>query len=430
MAKNPFGNVRRGFGSTVNFSTTINGITYTDTDAFLAYRKGLYSKSFKIDNKKIKSEIVSIAKKFSNILDREVAKALGGRVLKERSGRGVQPDIIFDNKVSEVKGISVILDDSGTATKASKIDIAGSGRGINLTSTKRIATTRAALEDDSKSVGVDFTKGRGEAPSLIDQLVAAKDDNRKLKTILSGGGAAAKLRKNFMMKSGDIRIPVTVRGSNTPDIRAIRFPWKAIKNNDKAIIKITEADDGDVFFQIYFTERYVRDTINNANKAAAKALDTYSQELARELAITHAALSPEAIKYLEVAGIKVDFIVDKGSALIGAGRIKKTKKESKSTQQGFISGIQITALVRKRLEDTMSHFGEATPPLLKYRTGRFVDSVNVFPNYRTGLMSYTLNPLYRSLEDYGYKPDNQVMTSIRQVVQSLYSRQFQIVRAT
>ena len=78
----------------------------------------------------------------------------------------------------------------------------------------------------------------------------------------------------------------------------------------------------------------------------------------------------------------------------------------------------------------MSHFGEATPPLLKYRTGRFVDSVNVFPNYRTGLMSYTLNPLYRSLEDYGYKPDNQVMTSIRQVVQSLYSRQFQIVRAT
>ena len=55
MAKNPFGNVRRGFGSTVNFSTTINGITYTDTDAFLAYRKGLYSKSFKIGNKKIES---------------------------------------------------------------------------------------------------------------------------------------------------------------------------------------------------------------------------------------------------------------------------------------------------------------------------------------------------------------------------------------
>ena len=60
MAKNPFGNVRRGFGSTVNFSTTINGITYTDTDAFLAYRKGLYSKSFKIDNKKIKDDNATI----------------------------------------------------------------------------------------------------------------------------------------------------------------------------------------------------------------------------------------------------------------------------------------------------------------------------------------------------------------------------------
>ena len=108
MARYPFGNVRRGFGSNVAFSVNINGIVYKDTDAFLAYRKGLYAKSFKIDNKKIKAEVVSITKKFSNILDREVAEALGGRILKERSGRGVQPDIIFDNKVAEVKGIGVL----------------------------------------------------------------------------------------------------------------------------------------------------------------------------------------------------------------------------------------------------------------------------------------------------------------------------------
>jgi len=419
---------KQGPAIKTTFSVTIGNTTYKDTDALLAYRKNLYAKSFKQDNKKIKKEIVSIAKKFSNILDREVAKALGGKILRERAGRGVQPDVIFDDssKTTEIKGIGVTLDSGGRVTKASKIAIAGGSKGINLSTTKRIATSREGLVDDSKTEAVNFA--RGGSRSLISRLVAAKDDNEKLKEILSGSGAAAKLRKNFMMKSGDIRIPVTVPGAN-PEIRAIRFPWKAIKANNQAKIKITEAADG-VFFQIYFTEAYVRNTINNANKAASTALTTYSQELARELANTHAALSPSAIKYLEIAGVKVDFIIDKGSALIGAGKIKKAKEENnKSPQQSFISGVQLSALVRQRLAATMDKTGAPNAPFLKYRSGRFVSGVQVFPNYRKGLIRYTLNPLYRSLEDYGYTPDVQVITSIRQVVQSLYTRQFNIMRA-
>jgi len=108
-------------------------------------------------------------------------------------------------------------------------------------------------------------------------------------------------------------------------------------------------------------------------------------------------------------------------------RKKDTRKQT--TQQGFISGIQLSALVQKRLLDSMDKVGSPNAPLLKSRTGRYAGSVQVFPNYRKGLMQYSINPLYRSLENYGYTPDGQAITAIRQVVTSLFTRQFNIMRA-
>lgn len=46
------------------------------------------------------------------------------------------------------------------------------------------------------------------------------------------------------------------------------------------------------------------------------------------------------------------------------------------------------------------------------------------------MIMYTLNPIYRSLEKYGYIPDGQAIIAIRQVTQALYARQFNILRAT
>ena len=45
------------------------------------------------------------------------------------------------------------------------------------------------------------------------------------------------------------------------------------------------------------------------------------------------------------------------------------------------------------------------------------------------MITYALNPVYRSLEQYGYIPDGQAIIAIRQVVQALYARQFNILRA-
>lgn len=110
------------------------------------------------------------------------------------------------------------------------------------------------------------------------------------------------------------------------------------------------------------------------------------------------------------------------------GKAKKGTGATKSTPQKFISSAQWTFLVQRRLGDSMLSFGDPEPPDIKERSGRFRRSVNVTANYRTKTIQYTYNPLYRSLEHYGYHPELQVERSIRQVAQDLYAREFSIIR--
>lgn len=109
-------------------------------------------------------------------------------------------------------------------------------------------------------------------------------------------------------------------------------------------------------------------------------------------------------------------------------RIPQSKAKDKPSSQKFISGTQWTVLVQQRLGQTMSQLGNPEPPMLKERSGRFRTSVAVYPDFRNNLLKYTYNPLYASLEQYGYDPDLQVETSIREVSQRLYARAFNIVK--
>lgn len=106
------------------------------------------------------------------------------------------------------------------------------------------------------------------------------------------------------------------------------------------------------------------------------------------------------------------------------------RSTQQTSRQQFVSGVQWTVLTQKRLGETMLRMGEPEPPELKERSGRFRGSVQVFANYRTRILQYTYNPLYRSLQKYGYKPDLQVETAIREVAQQLYAQKFNIVRVT
>jgi hypothetical protein len=107
-------------------------------------------------------------------------------------------------------------------------------------------------------------------------------------------------------------------------------------------------------------------------------------------------------------------------------QLQQTAQEPK---QKFISGVQWTVLTQRRLGETMLRLGEPEPPELKERSGRFRSSVQVFANYRTNTLQYLYNPLYSSLKRYGYRPDLQVETAIREVAQALYAQKFNIIRS-
>ena len=109
-------------------------------------------------------------------------------------------------------------------------------------------------------------------------------------------------------------------------------------------------------------------------------------------------------------------------------KLSKRLTSKKPNSQKFISNVQWTMLTQQRLGNSMLTFGDPEPPEIKERSGRFRRSVQVTANYRTKILQYTYNPLYRSLEHYGYHPELQVERAIREVAQQLYAREFSIIR--
>jgi len=387
----------------------------------------------------LKSELTSITKKMSDIVDAEVAAAVGGTIIRGRAGRGVVPDnlmyTIEQGKqkitgVSETKAIKTTQDAAGKVTKAQRIKTAG-GSGVNLSSTKELFT--GVDLKTGELISTDVSAGM---PDLVEQLLAAKNNQSQLKNILSSRSkTATALRRNFVMKSGDIRIPISLAGGGK-SVSKISFKWPQIKKNKAAKIVIKEQTNNkgvtSVLFNIEFSEAYVREAINKANKKVQMPLKNQTENFVKAMAKANIVFSQKAIDALNKTDSKITFEVDKGSARIGAGTITRKiaqSRKSQSPQQAFLSGVALSALVRARLQQTMDTAGEAFPPMLKNRTGRYIESVQVFPNYRKNMITYALNPIYRSLEQYGYIPDGQAIIAIRQVVQSLYARQFNILRA-
>jgi hypothetical protein len=109
---------------------------------------------------------------------------------------------------------------------------------------------------------------------------------------------------------------------------------------------------------------------------------------------------------------------------------KGTRKE---TPQKFISNAQITALVQKEVEKRMPKGPLRGPPLsptvLTYRTGTFVNSIELIQDFRENLIKYYYAPNYKIHERKGARaPRFLLQASIRATVQKLYSEKFRIIR--
>ena len=170
---------------------------------------------------------------------------------------------------------------------------------------------------------------------------------------------------------------------------------------------------------------YIRDALKETGKFIYNLDDLENESFSKGFA----SLKRGKAKTGRGKGVKNHtLLVPTNELSVGSKNLKK-EREDRRNANTFISAIQLTALVRARLQQTMATTGEADPPLLKNRTGTYIDSINVFPNYKTSRIRYTLAPHYRSLEQYGYIPDGQAIIGIRQVVQQLFTQKFNIVRS-
>jgi hypothetical protein len=173
----------------------------------------------------------------------------------------------------------------------------------------------------------------------------------------------------------------------------------------------------------YVASRFVKYAVAN-RLGKIKDFDEYIKECIT-LANEFADSSHTPIEYESNLSTNKASTLKQNVSMKGSG---KSRQVNKPTPQKFISSAQWTVLVQKRLGDSMLSFGDPEPPDIKERSGRFRKSVDVTANYRTKTIQYAYNPLYRSLEHYGYHPELQVERSIRQVAQELYAREFSIMR--
>ena len=250
--------------------------------------------------------------------------------------------------------------------------------------------------------------------------------------INSGKLLFSKLKKTpdfntFYNKGKTLQIFQLINGKNSSEARALTILTPKSKfTNPPFFVRLEGTSTGkDIAVRLSLKASYIRDTLKETGNFIYDLDDLENESFAKSFA----SLRRGKAKTGKGKGVKSHtLLVPTNELAVGRKNLKKEREDGKNANT-FISAIQLTALVRARLQQTMATTGEANPPLLKNRTGTYIDSINVFPNYKTSRIRYTLAPHYRSLEQYGYIPDGQAIIGIRQVVQQLFTQKFNIVRS-
>jgi hypothetical protein len=380
--------------------------------------------------------LTSLAGNLNSKIELAIVNELGGGQIKAGSG-GFYPDYFLniDGAVEfrEQKLVATKETDTGVV-RTSRVGLAG-GSGITLKTGRQQLLTGFDTESGTPVAQTEKVL----TTSIVNNLKANIDNPIKLLDILNGKGAAAKAIKNTLItKANAIDIPVQFQG--VLQNRTIKFTWadiqKCVKSR-KMKIKVTVKDDTTINLNLYFTGSTITKALNDMNKVVIKELNgslgvTILKALSEMTTLTSGITQKEVEKFLQDNGFTHALAYIAGSAIISRGTVKISKPKQPKAQpvktQGFLSSIQWTALVQNLLKKTMRKSGAARQPNLVERSGRFRESIRVVPNYRANLLKFYYLPLYSHLQDYGYNPEQQVVSSIREVAQKAYARQFNIQR--
>lgn len=360
------------------------------------------------------------------VLEQQLAAKQGGRA---RGGsQRLVPDFDLSNSLIAELIASANIDQGGGPAGQVEAKLRQTARG-------------AEAPIDSKSIKNDTSIG-AVAPSAdliaqFDQSKVRQDNNfnaayvKKL-NVNSGKLLFSKLKKTpdfnaFYEKSKNLQIFQLVNGKKDSEIRALNILTPKSKfTNPPFFARLEGTTEGkEIAVRLSLKASYIRDALKETGKFIYNLDDLENESFSKGFA----SLKRGKAKTGKGKGVKSHtLLVPTNELAVGRKNLKK-EREDRRNANTFISAIQLTALVRARLQQTMATTGQADPPLLKNRTGTYIDSINVFPNYKTSRIRYTLAPHYRSLEQYGYIPDGQAIIGIRQVVQQLFTQKFNIVRS-
>ena len=380
-----------------------------------------------------KSKLNKIATKLNIKVEAALIKALGGGKIQEGRG-GFFPDFFTAIESGEELKAVATREEDGKFIRARPVKVAG-GEGISLKRGRQELVT--GFGAGGKAETAEFATTR-----FINSLIRNKNDSRAILKLLDGKGEAAQaVKASLLAKTNFINIPVVFQG--VTQNRRIEFTWPEIR---KAVQKggfkflVKETDTG-IKFQAYFTAGTITKALNDMDKVLIKELKDGSlgKVLTEVVAAIMALPSQGGVKdlkeFLTESGFSqyaMEYIA--GSAIISKGTIaiKKGKGQNRKKSQKFISTAQLTALTQKRLAQIMPKGPRRGPPLsddvLTERTGRFRKSVMVIPNYRKNMMRFMYDPIYKTFIGTSRNPDDFVTRSIREVVQSVFGRQFLIIR--
>lgn len=391
----------------IAFTTTI-----TNQEILDAYSKYLVDPNVRIENK--------VA---YNYLEQATAKLFGG--IARGGSEKLLPDIIVqDSSLIKLFSEKLGIEEAETVeieTKFRRTSIAPSSIEVEAT-TKDIAfqlsetTTGVGASRISEAIRKTFKKGE-----LLAQVQALNANGgigwfslikRKDPELY----AAFYNKAKFLQISYKLGASVTALNLYTPPSRFSSPPFEM--NYSKGGLKL--------YFNNAFEKRLLL-ALQNVKPIQVSSLEQLRKDFESLSFGKKVKVKTRGSKELTVS-IPTGGSIPVTTAILNIDRAENSLATTTESKQTFISGVQWTALTQKRLGETMLRLGEPEPPELKERSGRFRSSVQVTPNYRTMTLQYLYNPLYASLKRYGYRPDLQIETSIREVAQSLYSQKFNIVR--
>jgi len=247
------------------------------------------------------------------------------------------------------------------------------------------------------------------------------------------------LHMEFYLKTKNLTISRGVTNKKgqivSADVFQIHFP----RSKFTAPPFTTELRSQDNSIAYLLSTAFEKDLIKNLTNATPAFAAKNVEEFQKGLEKLHGRQKMSASK--TVQGVDVGYGMIFG--VPGGGsipRIKVKLKQSGSRRKGpapkqgqFISNVQLSAILQKRLAKVMPRFSEPQRPTPRYVTGGLAQSFQIMANYRTGLMGYFNTPpasgYVDELNENGWMLDKTLVEpTIRVITQQLFGRQFKVLR--